>query len=43
MVADEDDDRAFFARNVIQCVRLSVGGGKPELSRQPPAYQERLG
>ena len=34
MVADEDDDRAFFARNVIQCVSLSVGGRKPELSRR---------
>lgn len=31
MVADEDDDRAFFARNVVQCVSLAVGGRKPKL------------
>src|SRR5215475_14036169 len=34
MVADEDDDRAFFARNVVQCVSLAVGGRKPELRRR---------
>src|SRR5215471_21835919 len=33
MVADEDDDRAFFARNVVQCVSLAVGGRKPKLRR----------
>src|SRR6266478_2057389 len=34
MVADEDDDRAFFARNVVQCVSLAVGGRKPKLRRR---------
>jgi hypothetical protein len=34
MVANEDDDRAFFARNVVQCVSLAIGGWKPELSRR---------
>src|ERR1700722_11945427 len=34
MVADEDDARAFFARNVVQCVSLAVGGRKPELRRR---------
>jgi hypothetical protein len=34
MVADEDDDRAFFARNVVQCVSLAVGGWKLELRRR---------
>src|SRR5215813_3895829 len=34
MVTDEDDDRAFFARNVVQCVSLAVGGRKPELRRR---------
>src|SRR5258706_11888011 len=34
MVTDEDDDRAFFARNVVQCVSLAIGGRKPELRRR---------
>src|ERR1700732_4976213 len=34
MVADEDDDRAIFARNVVQCVSLAVGGRKPKLRRR---------
>src|SRR5436190_13046481 len=34
MVTDEDDDRASFARNVVQCVSLAVGGRKPELRRR---------
>jgi len=34
MVADEDDDRALFARNVVQCVSLAVGGRKPKLRRR---------
>ena len=33
MAADEDDDRSFFARNIIQCVSLAVGGRKPKLGR----------
>jgi hypothetical protein len=34
MVTDEDDDRAFFARNVVQCLSLAIGGRKPELRRR---------
>src|SRR5437870_13650156 len=34
MVADEDDHRALFARNVVQCVSLAVGGRKPKLRRR---------
>ncbi len=34
MIADEDDDRALFARNVVQRVSLAVGGRKPELRRR---------
>jgi hypothetical protein len=34
MIADENDDRAFFARNFIQCVSLAVGGRKPKLRRR---------
>src|SRR5215475_592138 len=33
MVADEDDDRAFFARNIVQCVSLAISGRKPKLRR----------
>src|SRR5215471_16597478 len=34
MVTDEDDDRALFACNVVQCVSLAVGARKPKLCRR---------
>src|SRR6516162_1498944 len=34
MIADENDDRALFARNVVQYVNLTVGGRKPKLRRR---------
>ena len=43
VVADEGDHRALGAGNILQRVRLAIGGGQPEIGSRRPQRELRIG